>query len=126
MDANNQARLRRETFGMAYALVTVNQSDRHSLHLSVWEMSVIRDEMFRRNALSCEYQPTVSVRPRLPRAIPAYKLASVEGWRITPREISVSLTAVDMNSAKAADGPLWSRWIQFLTCAQTRGGFTSG
>ncbi|WP_369776265.1 hypothetical protein [Streptomyces sp. R33] len=57
-----------------------------------------------------------------------YKLCSNDAWLVSPREIEAALRAYagavseDREEAGRDFGP-WESWIQFLTQAQTRGGF---
>lgn len=103
-------------------------SDR-MLHLSVWEMSTIRDRMLSLGAAFCVTPPSdpddLARRYSGPEAgIPAYKLSMIDCIVVHPSEIRQALRCLD-SAPGSQDGvdSLWKRWIDFLEHAAKQGGF---
>ncbi|MEO3978800.1 hypothetical protein [Streptomyces sp. CAU 1734] len=66
-----------------------------------------------------------------PLGIPCYKLASPDGWLITPAEIAAALgwfavTPRDIQRTATAHLPWWPRWIRHLKAGQQHGGLRVG
>lgn len=100
-----------------------------TLHLSVWEMSTIRDRMFSCGAVFWADPPTNGVdlarrHPGNNKGIPAYKLAMIDGFLVRPDEIKGALEAISRGLLPPIEGPLWKTWLGFLELASTCGGFT--
>jgi hypothetical protein len=55
--------------------------------------------------------------------ISIWKLASNEGWLVTPAEIADALERAQTDAAAQADWPLWDVWLRFLRGAGSHGGF---
>lgn len=98
------------------------------LHLSVWEMSLIRDQMLACGAAFCADPPDRGTglarrHPGIDRGIPAYKLAMIDGFLVRPDEIREALSAVRLSTLSVEDR-LWKIWLDFLELASVHGGFT--
>lgn len=87
-----------------------------SLHLTVWQMSQIRDRMLTARAAHAMYPPDdPCLAGRCPSGlpgIPAYKLASPDGWLVRPDEIAGALESLDPPTT--GDNELWRRWHGFI------------
>ena len=99
------------------------------LQLTVWEMSVLRDEMLSSGAAHASFPPAqlLSLTARCPsglKGIPAYKLAGPDGWLVRPDEIAEALRV--LRTGAQPQNSLWHRWVDFLKAARRRGGFTVG
>jgi hypothetical protein len=114
---------------MGYDLRIAEPQDRPDaagLHLSVWQMSVVRDRMLECGA-AYDANPTDMARTRA-RAdrrrpgIPAYKISMIDGWLVTAREVSEAL-AIIRSRLDGLDDPTWKQWVDFLTDALGAGGF---
>jgi|GEM_PF-5565316 hypothetical protein len=97
------------------------------LHLSVWEMSLIRDQMLACGAAFCADPPDrgAGLPPRrssVHAGIPAYKLAMIDGFSVRPAEIREALNAIEL-STLSIDDRLWKKWLDFLELASAHGGF---
>lgn len=99
------------------------------LHLSVWEMSRIRDRMLATGAAFCVTPPAdgaLAERYRgHERGIPAYKLSMIDDVVVHRSEIRQALTLLAAAPANTDEAdPLWKTWIDFLERAAEAGGFT--
>lgn len=101
-----------------------------TLHLSVWEMSRIRDRMLCAGAAYCAEPPAYEAGPAARHAgpgqgIPAYKLAMIDGWIVVPCEIQEALCALTESPGKENDDRdhTWAKWLGFLRFAALNGGF---
>lgn len=101
-----------------------------TLHLSVWEMSKIRDRMLSCGAAFCTPPPadTAALAKRYSgaeRGIPAYKLSMIDDVVVHASEIRQALAhmASEADLDDAVD-PLWKRWVDFLERAAEAGGFS--
>jgi hypothetical protein len=95
------------------------------LRLTVWEMSKIRDRM-----LKCDAVSRVSFKTELGdgarpagRGIPIYKLTSIDGWRVSVKEIDGSLEAIRTKGVEDDGDELWEHWLRFLRAARCAKGF---
>lgn len=97
------------------------------LHLSVWQMSMIRDRM-----LDCAaaYDVLPDRTPQDPpctdyrgSGIPAYKVSMIDGWLVTAEEARQALIAISQSGADRWDDPDWKRWLDYLRDAEQLGGF---
>jgi hypothetical protein len=99
------------------------------LHLSVWDMSRIRDRMFACGAAHCAGPPSPPGAMRTKQVsrregIPAYKLAMIDGFVVGPKEISQALCLIDAWPPSDDEGDeLWKSWLDFLRLAVDCGGF---
>lgn len=98
------------------------------LHLSVWEMSTIRDRMLRCGAAFCAEPPNdltdlTRRHAGIERGIPAYKLAMIDGFVVRPDEIREALRVIASDKAGATEDDTWKVWIDFLKLALDSGGF---
>lgn len=108
-------RMRRQTAG------SVREQ---TLHLSVWEMSKIRDRMLDCGAAHCDASPSDgSLRGRRTPGIAAYKLAMIDGFVVHPREIKEALAAMEDADPPTGREALWKCWTDFLGRAEYAGGF---
>jgi hypothetical protein len=101
-----------------------------SLHLSVWDMSKIRDRMLSSGAAFCTAPPSdhAALAKRysgVGLGIPAYKLSMIDDVVVHASEIrqALALIASEPESDDAVD-PLWKRWVDFLELAANAGGFS--
>jgi hypothetical protein len=119
---------------MGYDLIVIGKSATATapvtLHLSVWQMSRIRDKMLFAGAAYCAEPPGFDRDPADQEAgrepgIPAYKLAMLDGGIIVPQEIREALCALTDgpdNEPGHPDG-IWTTWLNFLRFAALNGGF---
>jgi hypothetical protein len=123
----------RDVMGYDLTIVGASSRDRESvdLHLSVWEMSKIRDRMLTACAADCGDPPDRAMRPdrrqtcQRASGIPAYKLASIDGWVVHPFEIRQTLKALRRAGLdRDLVDDTWSAWMRFLHLAARCGGFT--
>jgi hypothetical protein len=102
----------------------------HALHLSVWEMSKIRDRMLSCGAAFCTMPPSdpAALAKRYSGAepgIPAYKLSMIDDVVVHASEIRQALELMPREPAvDDAMDPLWKRWVDFLERAAEAGGFS--
>lgn len=98
------------------------------MHMSVWDMSRVRDRMLRSGAVFCAPPPTdwsdLSARHDGPEpGIPAYKLSMIDGFVVRPDEIREALRIIAQNDDGPDDEGPWKSWIDFLRLALEWGGF---
>jgi hypothetical protein len=98
-----------------------------TLHLSVWQMSLIRDRMLECGA-AYDVNPTRKAHDspctdRRGTGIPAYKVSMIDGWLVTPEEAGQALDIIGRSGAEEVDDADWKRWLDFLRDARRLGGF---